>query len=143
MKKKYTVASKDKKDWDDFTKNLGKIDPKEDDLVKNNIKTNKVPVLDLHGFSLSDANIEVKKFIDNCYKNNYKKILIITGKGLRSQSYNKPHLSEKLSVLKYSIPEYINNNEILINKIKKISTASIKDGGEGAIYIFLKNKKIL
>ena len=143
MKKKYTVASEDKKDWDHFTKNLGKINPKEADLVKDNIKTNKVPVLDLHGFSLSDANMEVKKFINNCSKNNYKKILIITGKGLRSQSHNNPHLSEKLSVLKYSIPEYINSSEILISKIKKISVASIKDGGEGAIYIFLKDKKIL
>ena len=125
----------------DFTKQIGDISPKEADLVQENTVINKVPKLDLHGFSLNEANKVVKKFIIKCFNDGYKKLLIITGKGLRSKSHNNPYHSEKLSVLKYSVPEYINNNENLINKISKISEADIRDGGEGAIYIFLKSNK--
>ena len=143
VKKKYIVATKDRNDWISFTKKMGSIIVKEVDSVQQNLKINKVPKLDLHGFSLSEANNEVKKFIIESFQDGYKKLLIITGKGLRSKSHNNPYLSEKLNVLKYSVPEYITNNENLINKISKISKASLKDGGEGAIYIFLKNKKNL
>ncbi len=122
-----------------FTKQIGDINPKEVDLLKQITATNKVRKLDLHGFSLIEANKTVKKFIIESFNNGYKKLLIVTGKGGRSKSRANPYLSEKLSVLKYSVPEYINNDENLINKIRKISKASLKDGGEGAIYIFLKN----
>ena len=141
MKKQYIVAAKDRNDWISFTKKMGSITVKEVDSVQQNLKINKVPKLDLHGFSLSEANNEVKKFIIESFQDGYKKLLIITGKGLRSKSHNNPYLSEKLNVLKYSVPEYITNNESLINKISEISKASLKDGGEGAIYIFLKNNK--
>ncbi len=139
MKKKFVVSSEDKKDWMLFTKQIGDINPKEVDLLKQITATNKVRKLDLHGFSLIEANKTVKKFIIESFNNGYKKLLIVTGKGGRSKSRANPYLSEKLSVLKYSVPEYINNDENLINKIRKISKASLKDGGEGAIYIFLKN----
>ena len=138
MKKKNTPISKDKEDWFAFTKQMGEINAKEDDLLGANIEIKKLGKLDLHGFSLSEANQEVEKFITESYKQGYTKLLIITGKGLRSKSYDNPYLSEKLSVLKYSVPEYIKNDENLTNKISSISTADIKDGGEGAIYIFLK-----
>ena len=141
MKKKYFVTSKDKKDWTIFTKQMGNIRAKESDILKKNIETNKVKKLDLHGFSLIEANKIVKKFIIQSFNNGYKKLLIVTGKGLRSKSYNNPYLSEKLSVLKYAVPEYIKNDENLVNKISRISTAEIKDGGDGAISIFLKNNK--
>ena len=139
MKKKFVVSSEDKKDWMLFTKQIGDISPKEVDLLKQITVTNKVRKLDLHGFSLIEANKIVKKFIIESFNNGYKKLLIVTGKGGRSRSRENPYLSEKLSVLKYSVPEYINNDENLINNIRKISKASLKDGGEGAIYIFLKN----
>ena len=141
MKKKYFVTSKDKKDWTIFTKQMGNISAKESDILKKNIKTNKVKKLDLHGFSLIKANKIVKKFIIQSFNSGYKKLLIVTGKGLRSKSHNNPYLSEKLSVLKYAVPEYIKNDENLVNKISRISTAEIKDGGDGAISIFLKNNK--
>ena len=141
MKKKHFVTSKDKKDWDVFTKQMGDISPKESDLLKENIEINKVKKLDLHGYSLNEANKIVKNFIIKSFNNGYKKILIVTGKGLRSKSHYNPYLSEKLSVLKYSVREYIKNDENLANKINSISTADIKDGGEGAIYIFLKNSE--
>ena len=141
MKKKYPVAPKDKRDWIDFTKRLENIYDKDVDFTKQNISANKIRKLDLHGLSLNQANKIVKKFIIESFNNGYKKLLIVTGKGARSKSHENPYLSEKLSVLKYSVPEYINNDENLINKIRKISKASLKDGGEGAIYIFLKNSE--
>ena len=140
MKKKHFVTPKDKKDWDVFTKQIGDISPKESDLLKENIEINKVKKLDLHGSSLIEANKIVKKFIIESFNNGYKKLLVVTGKGLRSKSYNNPYVSEKLNVLRYSVPEFIKNDENLNNKISRIAQADIKDGGEGAIYILLKNK---
>jgi len=96
----------------------------------------------LHGYSLLEANKIVEKFVIESFNKEYKKILIITGKGIRSKSYDNPYLSGKLSVLKHSVPEFIKNNEDLSDKIDRISKANLKDGGEGAIYIFLKNKKV-
>ena len=141
VKKKNFISFKDKKDWIAFTKQMGNIKVKESDLLKENIEVNEVKKLDLHGFSLVEANKIVKNFIINSFNSGYKKLLIVTGKGLRSKSHDNPYLSEKLSVLKYSVPNYIKNDENLTNKISSISTADIKDGGEGAIYIFLKNNK--
>ena len=141
VKKKNLISSKDKKDWLAFTKQMGNIKAKESDLLKENIKLSEVKKLDLHGFSLIEANQIVKNFIINSFNSGYKKLLIVTGKGLRSKSHDNPYLSEKLSVLRYSVPEYIKNDENLANKINSISIADIKDGGEGAIYIFLKNNK--
>ncbi len=141
MKKKHVVSSKDKKDWIDFTKQISNISPKEADFLQNNTEINKVRKLDLHGFSLSESNKIVKKFVVESFDQGYKKLLIITGKGLRSKSYDNPYISEKFSVLRYAVPEFINNDESLNNKVRKISIADIKNGGEGAIYIFLKGNK--
>ena len=141
MKKKYSVTSKDKKDWDVFTKQMGNISAKESDFLKENVLINKVKKLDLHGTSLVEANERVKNFIIESFNSGYKKLLVITGKGLRSKSSGNPYLSETLSTLKYAVPEYIRNDESLNKKITKISEADLKDGGTGAIYIFLKNNK--
>ena len=141
MKKKYVVSFKDKKDWTDFTKQIGNINPKVDDLLQANIEINKVPKLDLHGFSLSQSNKIVKKFIIEYFNRGYKKLLIITGKGLRSKVHQNPYLSEQMNVLKHSVPEFIKNDEDLFEKINRISTADLKDGGEGAFYIFFKKVK--
>ena len=140
VKKKYVVSSKDKRDWMDFTRQIGKINPKEVDLLQENTTINKVPKLDLHGLSLKESNNKVKEFIIESSNRGYKKLLIITGKGLRSKSYGNPYVSEELNVLKNSVPDFINNDEDFKNKISKMSKANIRDGGEGAIYIFLKNK---
>ena len=143
MKKKHPASAKDKKDWVAFTKQIGNIEPKKADLLRQNTKINKMRKLDLHGLSLIEANKIVKKFIIESFNNGYKKLLIVTGKGSSSKSYENPYLSEKLSVLKYSVPDYIKNDENLNSKISTISEADLKDGGGGAIYIFLKNNKRL
>ena len=141
MKKKYIASFKDRKDWIAFTKQIGDISAKEVDLLHHNVKENKVPKLDLHGFSLAESNKIVKKFIIESFNYGYRKLKIVTGKGTRSRSYDNPYISEKLSVLKHSVPEFINSDENLNNKIVKIKNANLRDGGEGAIYIFLKSNK--
>ena len=143
VKKKFVPSSKDKKDWMSFTQNMENISAKEIDQIQEIGRSNKIPKIDLHGLTLEQANNKVKKFIITYYNKGYKKILVVTGKGKRNKSYNNPYVSEKLSILKYSIPEHIQNNEDLISKISSIKQANLKDGGEGAIYIFLKNTKKL
>ena len=141
MKKKYSVSQKDKKDWIDFTKKMENIFVKEDDFLQENQERNKIRRLDLHGYSLDDANKVVKKFITEAFDKNYRKLLIVTGKGSRSKSYDNPYISENLSVLKNSIPEYIKNDESLNSIINKVIQAERKDGGEGAINVYLKDNK--
>ena len=119
---------------------MGNIRAKESDSFKRDVETSKIPKLDLHGYSLDKANQMVKKFIIDSFNIGYKKLLIITGKGSRSKYINNPYVSEKLSKLKYSVPNYIKNDENLSDKIKKISAANFKEGGDGAVYVFLKNK---
>ena len=138
MKKKYSASSKDKKDWVNFTKQIGNIGVKEDDLLEENQQINKVRKIDLHGYSLNNANKVVKKFIIESFNQNYKKLLIVTGKGSRSKSYDDPYISESLSVLKNSVPEYINSNLSLSKHIVSISEADKKNGADGAIIIKLK-----
>ena len=141
MKKKFEVTSKDKSDWTAFTKQMGKPPVKEEDLSSNKNQTiEKLRKLDLHGFSLSEANKEVNFFLTDSYEKNFKKILIVTGKGLRSKSHENPYVSEKLNTLRFSVPEFIKNDEFLNSIISSITPANQNDGGDGAIYIFFKKK---
>ena len=140
MKKKKFATSKDKKDWEYFTTRFQGIYDKDSDLIKDNNRFNKSKKLDLHGISLTEANKIVEKFIIDSYEDDCKKIVIITGKGLRSKIYHDPYRSQKMNVLKYSVPEYIKNNTSLMSIIKEIIPASKKDGGEGAICVFFKKR---
>ena len=138
MKKKFTISTKDKKEWTTFTDNLKNIKNKDEFIEDENNKNKKTLKIDLHGFSLKDANNSVKNFIEDAHRKNFKKLLIITGKGLRSKVYDDPYRSTKMNVLKDSVPQYIKENADLSEKIKKITEANQKDGGEGAFYIYLK-----
>ena len=132
------ISDKDKKDWKDFIYNKEKL-PNKDLQFENNKKSTRT--MDLHGFSLEDANKVIEKLIIECFEKNVIKIVVITGKGLRSKSKENPYTSKDLSILKYSVPEFIKSQEDLMKKIKKISEADVEDGGEGAFYIFLKKKE--
>ena len=135
------LSDKDKKDWEDFISNNNKIPNK--DFKKNKDKNNQgiVKKIDLHGFSLENANKTIEDFITKCFNNNVNKIIVITGKGLRSKNISNPYVSRDLSILKYSVPEFINSQLNLMKIIKKIKKADIEHGGEGAFYIYLKNFK--
>ncbi len=135
------LSDKDKKDWKNFISNNNKIPNK--DFEKNKDKNNQeiVKKIDLHGFSLENANKTIEDFITKCFNNNVNKIIVITGKGLRSKNTLNPYVSRDLSILKYSVPEFINSQSNLMKIIKKIKKADIEHGGEGAFYIYLKNFK--
>ena len=134
MKKK--ISEKDKKDWQDFISNKEKLFDKDYKTIIK--KKNFINKIDLHGFSLKNANQAVEELIINSFKNGVKKILVITGKGLRSKNKEDPYISENLSILKHSVPEYIKTRKNLVNIIQQIKKADIEDGGEGAFYIHLK-----
>ena len=132
------ISDKDKKDWENFLSSNEKLPNK--DLKFSKKKTQKIKNIDLHGFTLEHANQTIKKFIDDCYQNGVSKIIVVTGKGLHSNVEKDPYVSKDLSILKYSVPEYIENNPELMKKIANIKDAKIEDGGSGAFYIFLKKK---
>ena len=136
----YKLTDKDKKDWKKFTSSKEKIKNKDFKINRKNI-LNKIKKIDLLGFSLESANLAIEEFINNSYQEGIKKIIVITGKGIRSKTENNPYLSKDLSILKYSVPEYIKSNLNLMKKIKQIEEANIRDGGSGAFYVYLKNFK--
>ena len=140
MKKGKLVSSKDEKDWNNFINNPNSIHDKDSAESINYIQKNKTKKIDLHGLSISQANEEVKNFLIKSYEEGYKKLIIITGKGSRSKVYTDPYRSDKMSILRHSVQNFIENEIDLMNIVKKISQADIKDGGEGALYLFLKDK---
>ena len=136
MKKK--ISNKDQKDWDNFLNSKDKLFNKDKSGVNKNFSL--VRTVDLHGYSLDEANNKIEDLIKDSYKNGINKLIIITGKGLHSQNENNPYVSKDLGILKYSVPEYINSNKELMSLIIEIKEAKIEDGGNGAFYVYLKKK---
>ena len=132
------ISDKDRKDWEKFLSNKEKLPNKDQNFSR--AKKQKVRSLDLHGYTLDDANKNIKIFINKCFSDGVNKLIIITGKGLHSQNESDPYVSKDLSILKYSVPEFIKNSEDLMNKINYFEDADIKDGGEGAFNLYLKKK---
>ena len=135
----YKISDKDIRDWNTFIKSEDKIPNK--DLEKKKINTLETKSIDLHGFSLEEANEFVETFINKSFKDGVRKLIIVTGKGLHSKNEADPFVSKDLSILKYSVPEFIKNNETLMKKIIEIKEAEAKDGGSGAFYVYLKKIK--
>ena len=138
-KKDIKNPDKDKQDWESFLNNKEKI-PNKDSIHKKNIRYEKIKKIDLHGYTIEEANKAIEQFIQKCFDESVTKIIVITGKGLRSKNVENPYLSKDLSILKYSVPEFIENNKNLTQFIIEIIDAKIEDGGSGAFYIYLKNK---
>ncbi len=135
------ISDKDKKDWHKFINSTEKLPNKDFKFQKkDNIK---VRSIDLHGYTLDEANKTIEEFINKAFSENINKLIIVTGKGLHSKNEKDPYISKDLGILKYSVPEFITNNVSLMNIIKEITGAKIEDGGEGAFYIFLKKNKII
>ena len=139
MKKKENISEADKEAWSKYIKNPNDLFDK--DLKKNKtINRSKRYRTDFHGLTLSGANDKIRKIITDCFENGYSEILLITGKGLHSNSDEDVYVSKKLSKLKFSIPEFINSQNELLEKIISVNPAELKDGGEGAFVIKLKKK---
>ena len=133
------ITDKDKKDWENFLKSREKISNK-DFIIKKNVRYEKVKKIDLHGYTIEEANRAINQFIQKSFNESVTKIVVITGKGLRSKNEENPYISKDLSILKYSVPEYIENNKSLTQLIIETTDAKTEDGGSGAFYIYLKNK---
>ena len=135
------ISDKDRKDWNKFINSKEKVLDK--DLKHRSKKLFKTRSIDLHGYTLDDANRTIEKFINDAYLDNINKLIVVTGKGLHSDNEKDPYVSKKLGILKYSVPEFISNNSSLMNLINEISDAKVEDGGSGSFYIFLKKNKII
>ena len=136
---KNKILDKDKKDWEDFLSKNDRLYNK--DLVNIEKKNFKTKSIDLHGFTLEKANKLIEKFIINSQNDGVSKLTVVTGKGLHSQNEKNPYVSKDLSILRFSVPEFIKNTPELMKLITEIKEAEIKDGGSGAFYIFLKKRK--
>ena len=132
------ISDKDKRSWENFLSSDEKLPNK--DLKQTKKKILKTKLVDLHGYTLESANKKIMDFIEDAYINEVSKIIVVTGKGLHSDVERDPYISKDLSILKHSVPEFINNNNELKKKIIEIKDAEIEDGGSGAFYIFLKKK---
>ena len=138
-KKNINKPNRDKQDWENFLNSKEKI-PNKDFVHKKSIRYEKIKKIDLHGYTIEEANKALEQFIQKCFDEDVTKIIVITGKGLRSKNFENPYLSKDLSILKYSVPEFIENNKSLKQFIIETTDAKIEDGGSGAFYIYLKNK---
>ena len=132
------ISDKDKRAWEEFLKSNDKLPNKDFNLSKkSNSKTKR---FDLHGYTLNEANKAIEKVINESYEEGISRIIVVTGKGIHSNNDRDPYISKGLGILKYSVPDFIENNVELMKKILEIKDASIEDGGTGAFYIFLKKK---
>ena len=135
------ISEKDKKAWEKFISGDERLPNKDNKFQK---KTSlKIKSIDLHGYTLEEANRTIENFITKSYENGINKLIVVTGKGLHSQNEKDPYVSKNLSILKYSVPEFISNNQNLMKIIYEIQDAKIEDGGEGAFYILLKKNKTI
>ena len=133
------ISDKDKKDWENFINSKEKIQNK--DIKFQDKKTFKTESIDLHGYTLDEANRIVENFINKAFLENVNKLIVVTGKGLHSHNEKDPYVSKDLGILKYSVPHYIKNNKELMKKINDIKEANLNDGGSGAFYIYLNKLK--
>ncbi len=137
---KDNISNKNKKDWENFLKSKEKLPDKDSKIqVKVKIKTRSI---DLHGYSLDEANKAIESFINKAFLENVTKLIVVTGKGLHSENEKDPYVSKDLGILKYSVPEFITNNSSLMSMINEMTDAKVEDGGGGAFYIFLKKNKL-
>ena len=133
------ISDKDKKDWQTFVLSKDKLPNKDFKPQKHNLL--KIRSIDLHGYTLEQANNAIEEFILKAYEEKVSKLIVVTGKGIHSDVEKDPYVSKDLSILKYSVPEFINNNQNLMKVINDIQDATVEDGGSGAFYILLKKNK--
>ena len=134
------ISDKDKKDWNEFVNSNEKLQNKDHQYQEK--KFQKIRSIDLHGYTLEEANKTIESFINKAYLENVNKLIVVTGKGIHSDNEKDPYVSKDLGILKYSVPEFITNNSSLMSMINEITDAKIEDGGGGAFYIFLKKNKL-
>ncbi len=134
------ISDKDKQDWQNFLNSSDKLEDKEQKISltpKRYIEKS----IDLHGYTLEEANQKMTSYIEEWYANGVNKINVITGKGLRSKNLNDPYQSNNLSILKFSVPHFIKGNNQLMSKIISIDFEAVENPSVGNFDIFLRKKK--
>ena len=134
------ISDKDKQDWQKFLNSSEKLENK-DSLNVNFSKRYTEKSIDLHGYTLDEANQKMTSYIEECYEKGINKINVITGKGLRSKNLNDPYQSKDFSILKHSVPNFIKGNNQLMSKIIRIDFEAVENQSVGSFDIFLKKKK--
>ena len=133
------ISEKDKKDWEEFLLKNEKLPNKDLEFIKK--KTLKTKNIDLHGCTLDEANKIIEKFINSSYEEGVSKLIVVTGKGIHSNNEKDPYISKDLSILKYSVPDFIKKNSKLMEKILKIDFDAVNSPLKGNFDIFLKKLK--
>ena len=134
------ITDKDKQDWQNFLNSSDKLENK-DQKISISTKRQIEKSIDLHGYTLEEANQKMTSYIEECYANGVNKINVITGKGLRSKNLNDPYQSNNLSILKFSVPHFIKGNNQLMSKIISIDFEAVENPSVGNFDIFLRKKK--
>ena len=133
------ISDKDKEDWLKFINNKEEIENKDIGIKENEIIQQKI--LDLHGYTIRDANLAVSNLIFRSYNKGVKKIKIITGKGMRSNNLDDPYKSKDLSILKYAVPHFILEKNELMEMIDKIDIDQVDNLNSGEFNIYLKKNE--
>ena len=92
------ISDKDKRDWQNFISSEEKVYNKDSTLSQTRTDIDVIKTIDLHGFSLNNANKTIEEFINRCFEAKVSKISVITGKGLRSNNIDNPYVSKDLSI---------------------------------------------
>jgi len=133
-------TEQDLKDWDNFISNVKSVEDKDakfDNFLTENNSNQLFDIRkDLHGLKMHEALNVVSHTINQAIESGKRKILFITGKGLHSNNDQDPYLSKDLSLLRYAVPEHIQNN--FLENLVKIEKSPEKFGGSGSIIVFLK-----
>ncbi len=134
------ISDKDKQDWQDFLNSTDRLENKDQKISSKPNRYIKKSI-DLHGYTLEEANQKMNSYIEECFILGVNKINVITGKGLRSKNLNDPYQSNNLSILKHSVPNFIKRNNQLMSKIISIDFEAVENPSVGNFDIFLKKKK--
>ena len=86
-------------------------------------------ILDLHGMTQQSAYLSLQRFIQTSVLNQFRTILVITGKG-----------SEGRGVLRNQFPEWL-KTDAFAQHILAFGQAQAKNGGSGAFYIRLRRNR--
>ncbi len=135
------ISDKDKQDWQDFLNSTDRLENK-DQKISSTPKRYIEKSIDLHGYTLEEANKKITSYIEECFINGVYKINVITGKGLRSKNLNDPYQSSNLSILKHSVPNFIKGSDHLMSKIISIDIEAVENPSVGNFDIFLRKKKL-
>lgn len=113
-----------------------------DRKTEEKIRKGKMPIdarLDLHGLKQDEAHTALHHFIVSSQQQGLRCVLVITGKG-KSMATSEEWLQEGTGILKKKVPEWLVSGTFK-DIVLKSFPAQPKDGGSGALYVYLRRKR--